>query len=196
MNSDLGLRVRSLRDHGASQSVSHGRQERSPFLLPDFDMLGYNYRMTDFQGALGTVQMDRAEAILVERSRQAAQYDAHLKNVSWLACPSAPEGYSHGYQSYVCLMRTDAPAFANIREQNERRNRLMANLERQGISTRQGTHAAALLGYYAQKYGVRAEQFPNAYFAEQLSLALPLYHGLRDEDIALICQALTKAWDE
>jgi len=48
-------------------------------------------------------------------------------------------------------------------------------LEAKGIATRQGTHAPVVLGYYAEKYGLRPEQFPNAYLADRLSLALPLY---------------------
>ena len=62
------------------------------------------------------------------------------------------------------------------------RNRLMTYLEENGVSTRQGTHAPAHLGFYAEKYGIRPEDYPNAYMAEGLSLALPLYPQLTEEE--------------
>jgi perosamine synthetase len=50
---------------------------------------------------------------------------------------------------------------------------LLQRLEKQGIATRQGTHAPIALAYYANKYGLKHEDFPNAWLADQLSLALP-----------------------
>ena len=58
----------------------------------------------------------------------------------------------------------------------------MSRLEAQGVATRQGTHAAALQGFYREKYNLSPEQFPNAYLADRLSLALPLYPQMTDED--------------
>ena len=55
-----------------------------------------------------------------------------------------------------------------------RRNALMLKLEERGIATRQGTHAPVILDVYAERYGLRREQFPNAVIADRLTLALPL----------------------
>ena len=102
-----------LRDHGASRSdLDAARAARGAFLLADYPHLGYNYRMTDIQAALGCAQMDRAEWVLDRAgARRAARYDEALAGLDWLARPSSPAGYEHGYQSYVCLF---APGGADL----------------------------------------------------------------------------------
>ncbi len=102
---DLDQIVRSLRDHGASRSDLARHTGTGSFLLAEYNHLGYNYRMTDIQGALGCAQMERAEWILSERSRHAQMYDEMLAGIDWLETPFVPEGYQHGYQAYVCLFR-------------------------------------------------------------------------------------------
>ena len=62
------------------------------------------------------------------------------------------------------------------------RNHLMKELEDRGIATRPGTHTAVFQDYYRDQYDHSPEDFPNAYRAQQLSLALPLYVGLSRED--------------
>ena len=73
---------------------------------------------------------------------------------------------------------------------HQRRNELMMQLEMKGIATRQGTHAPVLQGYYAEKYALRPEQFPNAYLADRLGLTLPLYAQMTEVEQALIYQSL------
>ncbi len=183
--------VRSLRDHGASRSDLARHQGSAAFLLSEYNVLGYNYRMTDIQGALGCAQMDRAAWILSERARLARRYDELLRGIAWLRPPVVPAGSVHGYQAYVCLYAPEEPSLYNVAALHERRNRLMARLEGQGIATRQGTHAPIALGYYARKYDLRVEAFPNAWLADQLTIALPLYPQLteaeQDSVVAALC---------
>jgi len=99
----------SLRDHGAGRSDLSRHQDPYGFLLSEFHRLGYNYRMTDIQAALGCAQMERVDWMLSERRRRAALYDEALAGLEWLATPVTPEGNVHGYQSYVCLFRPKEP---------------------------------------------------------------------------------------
>ena len=192
-SSELDARVRSLRDHGASRATAGGGETAASYLLPEYDSLGYNYRLTDLQAAVGSAQMDRAEWILDERRRLAAVYDTRLADVDWLQRPTTPEGYVHGYQSYVCLFGAEQADLPRAEELHRRRNATMAAMEERGVATRQGTHAPVLLGYYARRYGLRAEQFPNGYLADRLSLALPLYPGMSDEDVEYVVDALRES---
>jgi dTDP-4-amino-4,6-dideoxygalactose transaminase len=75
---------------------------------------------------------------------------------------------------------------------HEQRNRFMKQLESQGVSTRQGTHAPPHLEYYAQKYGYRPEDYPNAFLADRLSLALPLFPGMTEEELSFVADCITK----
>ncbi len=108
-----------------------------------------------------------------------------LKDVEWLQPPYVPEGYKHTYQSYVTLVRS--PKFQKltpdtIQELNQFRNKSMASLEEKGIATRQGTHAVHTLNYYKKKYGVNYGDYLNSLAADKLSMTLPLYPQMTDEE--------------
>ena len=79
------------------------------------------------------------------------------------ATPHVPDGYVHGYQAYVCLFRPEEPAPDNVERLHRARNDLCASSSAPGSQTRQGTHAPVLTAFYARKYGLRPEQFPNAH---------------------------------
>jgi perosamine synthetase len=189
-SAELATMAASLRDHGATESDLARHVGSAPFRLADYPHLGYNFRMTDIQGALGCAQMDRAEWILAERTRVARAYDERLEPFDWLARPVVPPGYDHGYQSYVCLFRPDAPTLANVDRQGERRNELMAAMEALGIATRPGTHAVAFSRYYRERYSLEPSCFERAYTAESLSLSLPLYPQMTEAEIDLVCSSL------
>jgi dTDP-4-amino-4,6-dideoxygalactose transaminase len=172
---DVANHIRSLRDHGASKSDLARHVGARSYVLPDFNIVGYNYRMTDLQGAVGAVQMGRLPEILERRIAVAKRYDEQLASLSWLRTPATPSGYTHGYQSYVCLFRPETPTMRNVRTLHEQRNALMDALEAAGVATRPGTHAVHMLGFYREKYGIRPEDFPNACLADQLSIAFPLF---------------------
>ncbi len=172
--------LRSLRDHGASKSDLERHKEKAGSLLPEYNVVGYNFRMTDFQGALGVSQMKKASEILRKRRDLANYYSKNL-NLEWLKIPEIPKGYVHGFQSYVTLIKKEF--FNNdIEKANEFRNKLMLKLEEVGISTRQGTHAVHTLGYYKKKYNLADLDLPATYEADRLTLSLPVYYELTHED--------------
>jgi perosamine synthetase len=187
---ELDRLVRSLRDHGASRSDRERHDDGGAFLLAEYPHLGFNFRMTDIQGAMGCAQMQRAEWILDRRRELAARYDELLRDVEWLRTPVVPEGDVHGYQAYVCLFAPEEPGPGNIVKLHERRNRLMGALEERGIATRQGTHAVVSTRYYAERYGLAPECFPLAIRAEQLTLTLPLFPQMTEEEQDLVVSAL------
>lgn len=186
---------RILRDHGASRTDFDRDAMKSAFLLSDYNHLGYNYRMTDIQGALGCAQMERAKWILEERTKRAHLYDEILRSVEWLDLPEVPNGYIHGYQAYVCLFRAQEPTLKNVDRLHRQRNDLMMRLEEKEISTRQGTHAPVIQGYYVEKYKLRPEQFPDAYLVDKLSLTLPLYVQMTEAEQEFVCQNLREGFE-
>ena len=78
---------------------------------------------------------------------------------------------------------------------DRRRNELMARLESRGIATRQGTHAPVLTGFYAERYSLRPEQFVNSVLADKLTLALPLYPQMTDDEQDRVVEELCRAFD-
>jgi dTDP-4-amino-4,6-dideoxygalactose transaminase len=71
----------------------------------------------------------------------------------------------------------------------------MAALEKRGIITRQGTHAPPHLPYYAEKYGIKPSDFPNAYMAERLSLTLPLYADMTPDESETVVNQLAEEFN-
>jgi perosamine synthetase len=179
----LAGKIRSLRDHGASVSDLQRHVSPRPYLLADHLYAGYNQRMTDFQAALGSAQMLRADAIVAERRSLANRYNKAFAGLSWLRTPPVfLENYNHGYQSYPCLFKPDNLGPSCIHSVNTSRNRWMDELQQAGISTRPATHAVHMLSYYRDKYGLQPADFANAWAANDCSISLPLFHGMADSD--------------
>lgn len=185
-NSDDAELLRSLRDHGASLSDHVRHQSNKPFLLPDFKILGYNYRMTDLQASLGLSQMQRADIICKRRNEIANMYSDALKDIDWIVLPSYGKDFKHGFQSYVCLFKPEHINQKNINKINVMRNKFMEYLLENGISTRPGTHSVHLLEYYKNKYNVKNTDFMNSFIADKCSISLPLFPGLMPEEIEFI----------
>lgn len=179
---DLAEHVRQLRSHAASVSEVQ-RNAAKGYLLPEYNELGFNYRMTDIQGAIGCAQMKKLDFITARRKELAQRYDKLLPEaVPWVRTPFVPEGYTHIYQTYCTMVLPEAVGCKTVDEANAFRNEWMDQLEQNGIATRQGTHALHTLGYYTRKYGYKHEDLPGAYACDRLSLAIPLYVEMTEED--------------
>jgi perosamine synthetase len=189
---NIASKLRSLRDHGADLTDYSRHSSNKPFLLPEFRTLGYNYRMTDIQAALGCSQMDRAQWIVENRRRVANVYDEFLKDIEILKYPQTPTECYHSYQSYVCLYQPEDWSIDGILKANEKRNSLMQRLFDEGISTRPGTHAVHMSQYYSKKYGIKKEDFLKSFIADRCSIALPLYPTMTDEEISYVIKNLKK----
>ncbi|OYY17350.1 MAG: aminotransferase DegT [Burkholderiales bacterium 35-55-47] len=179
---ELAARLRRLRDHGAAMSDLQRHLGAKPYLLADHPDAGYNQRMTDFQAALGSAQMDRASDIIQERQRLALRYDEAFFKLPWLRTPVHRAGYDHGYQSYPCLFLPENINLEAVPRINERRNAWMDKLQNAGISTRPATHAVHMLTFYRHKYKLNPRDFPSAYAANDCSISLPLFHGMTTEE--------------
>jgi dTDP-4-amino-4,6-dideoxygalactose transaminase len=174
--------IAMLRNHGASISEEQRHHGPRPYILPDFNIMGFNYRMTDLQGAVGVVQLRKLDQFIDEREKWAAYYSKELKSVEWLHVPIFDKQYKHGWQSYVTLVdESKAPCS---------RNEIMERLQNLGISTRPGTHAVHMLNYYKELYALRAEDYPGAMAANNYSMAIPLHNRMVKEDYEYIVHCL------
>ena len=178
----LAEKIRRLRDHGAAMSDLQRHLGPRPYLLADHPDAGYNQRMTDLQAALGSAQMDRANDIISERQSLANKYNTAFANLDCLKTPFQSEEYDHGYQSYPCLFLPNEISAESLETINAKRNQFMVDLLKAGISTRPATHAVHMLSFYKDKYNLRETDFPNAYGADQCSISLPLFHGMKEDE--------------
>jgi perosamine synthetase len=171
-----------LRNHGASISEEQRHHGPRPYILPDFNMLGFNYRMTDLQGAVGVVQIKKLDQFIDEREKWAAFYTKELASIPWLRTPKCGADYKHGWQSFV--------TFVDEAKAPMSRNDIMEKLQEQGISTRPGTHAVHMLTYYKEKYSIKASDYPGAQAANDYSMAIPLHNRMVEADFAYVVQIL------
>ena len=179
---ELAEKVNSLRNHGATISEEERHHGSQPYILPDFNLLGFNYRMTDLQGAVGIVQLSKLDNFIEERRKWANYYEGELAEVSWLRTPLAPVDYRHGWQAYVCYIdesRSPMP-----------RNEIMKALHTKGIHTRPGTHAVHMLGLYGKRFGFMADNFPGAHDCDRYSMAIPLHNRMAAEDYEYVVKMI------
>ena len=178
----LAERANILRNHGASVSEEVRHAGPKPYLLAEFNLLGFNYRMTDLQGAVGVVQLSKLDRFIDERARWAAYYQQELGDLAWLRQPAVPDGSRHGWQSYVCYVD---PARSPLP-----RNEIMERLQQAGISTRPGTHAVHMLGLYRDRFDYSTDDFPGARDCDRNTMAIPLHNRMDAEDYAYVVDAI------
>jgi perosamine synthetase len=174
--------VNMLRNHGASISEEQRHAGPRPYLLPEFNLLGFNYRMTDLQGAVGIVQMTKLDSFISEREQWARWYAAELAGIPWLRMPQWPAAGAHAWQAFVTYVDPDAAPIP--------RNQIMERLQQQGISTRPGTHACHMLGLYRDRFHLKPGDFPGARDCDAQTMAIPLHNRMSAEDFQYVASAL------
>lgn len=185
---------RGLRDIGADR-VNLSPTRAAQQLLPDFNALGFNYRLTDLQAALGITQLNKFGWILERRRNCATWYRdriTHSRLFEWLEPPPACHDREHAFQAYVCQLRQPDQNSAANGALHAQRNCLMQRLFQAGVATRPGTHAPHLLGYYREKYGLLPADYPHAWLADWLTLALPLYPQMTEAEQEYVCSQLER----
>ncbi len=170
--------LRCVRSHGASTS-DLARHTSGTTEIEEYRELGYNYRMTDIQGAVGTVQMGRLEGILAARGALAQRYDRLLAGDPRLETPYVPGGYRHTYQSYC------------VRLNGQDRAAIMASLAAKGIASRRGVMAIHLEPWYRERWP--DVSLPETEAATANTLLLPLYAGMTEAEQDEVADALRAA---
>jgi len=178
----IAAKAQILRNHGASISEEQRHRGAQPYLLPDFDELGFNYRMTDIQAAVGLVQMTKLDRFIDERDSAARRYREELADIEWLRQPLVPNHVRHAWQAYVTYVD---PKLAPLP-----RNEIMAKLHARGVATRPGTHAIHMLGYYRDRYGIKPDDFPGAKACENNTMAIPLHNRMTEDDYSYVIECL------
>jgi perosamine synthetase len=171
-----------LRNHGASISEEQRHNGPRPYLLPEFNLLGYNYRMTDLQGAVGLVQLAKLDRFIEERQRWAEFYHNELASIGWLRMPVFPENGTHAWQAFV--------TYVDPQKVPMPRNDIMERLQAAGISTRPGTHAVHMLGYYRDRFALNPDSLPGARDCNANTMAIPLHNRITKEDYEYIVETL------
>jgi perosamine synthetase len=177
----MAERARGLRSHGASIS-DLARHTASAVTLETYAELGYNYRMTDVQAAIGIEQLKKLDTILERRRALAERYNALLRQLPGVTPPYAPPHAPHTYQSY-CI-RLDPRVWLA-------RDEVMRRLLERGIASRRGVMAIHEEPYYVARYGQVALPITEA--AARQTLLLPLFADMSEAEQDRVVAALRAA---
>lgn len=163
---DLARRVGSLRHHGVTVS-DYERHTAGRIVVESYDEVGYNFRMTDLQAAVGLVQLGRIDELVARRVVQGERYQRAFAEHPALAVPCVPPTVTFNYQTYLLRLREGARLG---------RDDLMEALQAEGIATRRGLMATHLEPVYAS--APRPVPLPATEEAARSTIALPLFHDL------------------
>lgn len=179
-NPEYDEKFRLWRQHGMSvaDTVRHGAKQ---VIFESYPELGYNYRMTDLQAAIGREQLKRLPSLIERRRRLARHYSDRLRH-SGLEVPAEPDWACSNWQSYCVKL----PASLSQRA-------VMQELLDQGISTRRGVMNIHLEQAYGEPGSYRAaSSLARSVWAQRQAIILPLFAQMTDEDLSRVVEALAQ----
>lgn len=178
-NKEWDAKCRLLRQHGMSvpDTVRHGSAK---VIFESYPIVGFNFRMTDIQAAVGREQLKRLPDIVARRRAIAAQYRELLGRIPGLELPNEPEWAHSNWQSYCVRL----PAHADQRE-------VMQSMLDAGVSTRRG-----IMCSHREVPYLDAKRFGDLDYSEAAQdhcIVLPLYGQMSDEDVRTVADSLAAA---
>jgi perosamine synthetase len=174
----LAERARGLRSFAATVS-DHDRHQAKGIVYEEYRELGYNYRMTDIQAAIGIEQLAKLDRLLARRREIARRYDEAFRALAGVQLPARPAYAEHAFQSYAIRLLPECPTD---------RDALLARLVAAGISCRRGIPPIHLEPLYRDRFGSRPLPVTEAVAAR--SLFLPIFASLEDEDQTRIIETV------
>lgn len=171
---DYYLRMKLLRQHGMSVN-DRVRHESQKVIFEDHIEVGYNYRMTDIQAAVGIKQLAKLDWIIEERRKIAMQYHRAFGDIGCIRLPVEDAAFFSNYQSYSIYLKDNCAAD---------RNDLMQKMLDAGIATRRGVMTSHRETAYKKEYA--GISLPVSEKACDRSIILPLYVPMRPEDVETV----------
>ena len=172
----LAARMRRFRNHGISTD-HRSRSEQGQFYYEMVE-LGFNYRLSDFQCALGTSQLRRLPLWLEQRRKLARRYDEQFRGDEEVKPLEASGDRTHAWHLYVVRLRNE-------------RDELFQRLRKRGIGANVHYLPVYLHPFYRQKFGYGEGLCPVAEAAYQEILSLPLYPQMNFEDVDYVVDSIT-----
>ena len=192
-DAELARRMRLLRSYGIERNAerfvgpdTHEDGRPKPW-LGEQQMLGFNYRMTDIQAALGLSQLSKLDRFLRRRREIAARYDAAFEKLKTIQLPqSSSEARARsGLHLYILLV--DFTALKKTR------TAFMGELAKSGVGSQVHYVPVYQHPYIGERRSIVREEFPEAERYYRACLSIPLHPGLTDEEVERVVATVTKA---
>jgi len=180
-NSEYAEQFRLLRQHGMNISDTFRHNARK-IVTEEYPILGYNYRLTDLQAAIGIEQMKRLDDFVKRRVELAKRYNRLLSEYHGLQPPYIPPYADSNFQSYAVAFSDDCLV---------PRDSVWQSLLDNGVAAKRGIMVAHRERSYAEKYG--RQSLPLTEKASDRSLLLPLYPQMTESEQDQVVTAMGKA---
>ncbi|HVZ01979.1 MAG TPA: DegT/DnrJ/EryC1/StrS family aminotransferase [Dongiaceae bacterium] len=177
---DFAARLRRLRQHGMSVT-DRERHAAGRVIFESYDEIGFNYRLTDIQAAIGREQLKRIPAMVAERRRLVDLYRVRLAAIPGVICPADRADTETNWQSFHVFL----PAAAD-------QHAVMESMLAAGVATRRCVMCAHLEPAYeaSRARNVGNRSLANSEYAAAHGIVLPLFSGMSEADVATVCDAL------
>jgi UDP-4-amino-4,6-dideoxy-N-acetyl-beta-L-altrosamine transaminase len=180
-DSDLYQQMLFFRSHGITKDPAILFQNPGPWYY-EMHELGYNYRITDIQAALGVSQLKKLERFCTRRREIVTMYNQGLKCLPWLVTPVEREGVRSCFHLYV--VQIDFQVIGKTRAE------VMKELVVQGVGTQVHYIPVHTQPWYKKTYGYNTGDFPVAEAYYDKALSLPLYPGMTEADVQNVISAI------
>ncbi len=168
-NPALVEKIKLLRSHGGVKVGSWYKYEAA----------GFNYRLSDIQGAIGVAQMEKLPGIILRKRELAQALSQRLAGIPGIQTPAEPKWGGHIFQSYVIMVA-----------KNTNRDDVVEKMKERGIETTLGTYALHDQPFFQREFGYRSGELSNSHSAYQQTITLPLYPQMNEADLDLIMASL------
>jgi dTDP-4-amino-4,6-dideoxygalactose transaminase len=179
-DADVAARLRRLREHGMDLSAAARHASRQP-VIEHYLEVGFNFRMTDIQAAIGLVQLGKLDQLITRRRVLAQRYQQQLTCIPGVRTITDPGYGTTNYQSFWVLLPDDFPIS---------RDELLQRLAEAGVSARRGIMAAHLEPAYA---GLAHRPLPVTERLTAHTLILPLFHDLTEAEQDIVVPVIAAA---
>ena len=181
-NKQFAERMKKFRNHGITSDHRQRHEEGSWFYA--MEELGFNYRLTDFQSALGMTQLTHVPEWTKRRQEIAKRYDAAFVSIAQIKPLTVLTDISHAYHLYVILLQSNACTAD--------REKFFKALRMENIGVNVHYIPVHTHPYYTKRFGVREGLCPVAEAAYKQIISIPIFSGMSDQDAEDVIEATKK----
>ena len=183
-NKDLIDKIISLRSHGIGKGNDKSELNHNDPWYYEMEKLGYNYRITDFQCALGSNQLRKLEGFVAKRSSIAEQYNQYFKEINNLIIPFVNHDVQHSYHLY--------PLQINFKSFEINKRDFFIKMKKSGINLQVHYIPIHYQPFYANKFGFKKGDFPNSEKFYENIFSMPIFPSLSSKDLRFIIDSTIK----
>ena len=182
-NSEFCEKVRRLSSHGMVRKFKNNLLNQDPWLY-EMRELGYNYRITDIQCALGISQLTKLKKFIKRRNELASIYNSHFQEIDICQTPQIQKKSQHAFHLY--------PLLIDFKKSRESKKILFEKMKNNNVNLQVHYIPIHLQPYYRKNYGFKKGDFPVAEKFYEKEITLPIHFSLKEHQIYKIIKLIKK----